>query len=44
MRISDAGLRPDGSRAVLDYAVRMRRLPRDRMLDVLLDRGEASVA
>src|SRR5688500_6037069 len=44
MPISAAGVQPDGSRAVLDYAVRMRRLPQDRMLDVLLERGEVTAA
>jgi uncharacterized protein len=42
MPISGESVKPDGSRTVLDYAVRMRRLPQDRMLDVLLDRGEAT--
>ena len=42
MPIAAESVQPDGSRAVLDYAVRMRRLPQDRMLDVLLERGEAT--
>lgn len=43
MPIADTSVEPDGSRTVLDYAVRMRRLPDDRMLDVLLDRDEATI-
>ena len=33
-----------GGRPVLDYAVRMRRLPEDRMLDALVRRGRATPA
>lgn len=41
--ISDTSVEPEGSRTVLDYAVRMRRLPQNRMLDAVLARGEATV-
>jgi aminoglycoside phosphotransferase family enzyme len=34
----------NGTSQVLDYAVWMRRLPEDRMLDVLLERGEGTTA
>ena len=35
---------PDASGKIVDYAVRMRRLPADRMLDVLLARDEVDPA
>ena len=34
----------DGAGDVLEYAVRMKRLPRDRMMDVLLPQGEVTPA
>lgn len=38
------GLGPDGSPDAVEYAVHMRRLPADRMLNALLDRGAATAA
>jgi len=40
--IPDPRREPEGSQRVLDFAVHMRRLPEDRMLDVLLRRGQAT--
>ena len=38
------GLRVEGEGTPLEYAVKMRRLPADRMLDELLSRGDATEA
>lgn len=42
VRESAGGAAFFGDGAILDYAVRMKRLPEDRMLDRLVDRGEVT--
>jgi aminoglycoside phosphotransferase family enzyme/predicted kinase len=42
IRESDAGVYLDGRGEIIDYAVKMKRLPAERMLDRLLDEGVAS--
>jgi aminoglycoside phosphotransferase family enzyme/predicted kinase len=40
-RQPDGGVRVDGDGEVVEYAVKMRRIPADRMMPALLDRGAA---
>ena len=41
---AEGGLRVEGDGPAVEYAVKMRRLPQDRMLDRLLEEGEATAA
>lgn len=43
VRRPDGALRIGGEGAVIDWLVRMRQLPADRMLDIALERGTATV-
>lgn len=42
--VNEGGYRIGGAGNLIDHAVRMRRLPQDRMMDVLLERDEVTMA